>query len=180
MFKFEKIINSDEIREKFSKSFLLSWKEFKTENNFLVKLMTGKKYSLTSDMLHLYDMIAISKETTFASAIRRLKSKEGDVYFMSEKSSFPDCEGIVFEGVSHKGDVFKGNSKELADLIECEWEEEGERVLPLDLYVFDDAMKKAIVFTSDIAEYEEEVDGEVTEKETRLCFSCKRRKSLEN
>lgn len=180
MFEFEKISNSDEIREKFSQSFLLLWKEFKTENNGLVKLMTGNKYSLTSEMLHLYDMIAISKETTFASAVRRLKSKEGEVYFMSEKSSFPDCEGIVFGGVSHKGGVFKGNSKELAELIEREWEEGGERVLPLDLYVFDDSMKKAIVFTSDMAEYEEEVDGEITEKETRLCFSCKRRKNPNN
>ena len=76
--------NGNDIRKRFSENFLLSWKEFKTENNEWIKLMTGKGYSLSSNMLHLYELIAISKETSFESAIKRLKAKEGDVYFMSE------------------------------------------------------------------------------------------------
>ncbi len=173
--------NGKDIRKRFSENFLLSWKEFKTENNEWIKLMTGKGYSLSSNMLHLYELIAISKETSFESAIKRLKAKEGDVYFMSEDESFPDCEGVVLDGVSYKGGVFKAPAVQLAELIEKEWNngEDAENTLPFDLYVFDETMKKAIVFTADMASYEDEEDGEVVEVETRLCFSCKRRRNIE-
>ncbi len=173
--------NGIDIRKRFSENFLLTWKEFKTENNEWIKLMTGKGYSLSSDMLHMYELIAISKESSFESSIKRLKAKEGDVYFMSEEESFPDCEGVVLDGVSYKGGVFKSPAVQLAALIEKEWSlrENVENTLPFDLYVFDETMKKAVVFTADIASYEVEEDGELVEVETRLCFSCKCRKGFE-
>lgn len=184
MLNIKTVPNSEEIRSKFCESFALSWKEFKADFNEEIKLMTGKGYTLSSDMFHLYDMIAISKETTFSSAINRLKAKEGDVYFMSEKESFAWSEEASLNGVFQKNGVFKADCKELAEAIEKDWElelnGEGTRLLPLDLYVFDETMKKAIVFTGDIAEYEDEEDGKEVVKTTRLCFSCKRRKRGEN
>ena len=45
----------------------------------------------------------------------------------------------------------------------------------MDLYVFDESMKKVIVFTGDIAYYDEETDDGEIEMETRLCLSCKSR-----
>lgn len=175
--KIEIVNNETEIRNAFAESFLLAWKEFKAENNELVKLITGKNYSMSSNMLHLYDLAAVSKESTFDLSLRRLKEKDEEVYFMSESESYPEAESVIINGVSYKGGVFKANSKDLADLIEKEWEnakeeKEIQNILPFDLYVFDGDMKKAIVFTSDMIEYEE--DGEITED--RLCLSLKRRR----
>lgn len=179
--KMERVVDGEAIRERFYDSFLLSWKEFKAENNDLVKLMTAGGFSLSREEIPRYELIAISKEVSFSSAIKRLKEKEGDVYFMSEPKSFPECEGVVGDGVSVKGEVFKCNSASLGEAVEKEWEEtengeDGKRVFPLTLYVFDDKMKKAFVFTPEIVTYEEEnEDGELIEIESRLCLSCKRR-----
>ncbi len=178
--KIEIAQNFAEIKKEFSERFLLTWKEFKTENNELVKLMTGKNYTLSSEMIHLYERMAISKECTFESALKRLKNKEGYVLFISEDENFPECEGVFIDGVIHKGKAFKAKASALAELIEYEWNvflenENAETILPKDLYVFDESMKKAIVFTSDIAFYDEETDEDGIEIETRLCFSCKSR-----
>lgn len=180
--KIEILENSDEIKKEFSERFLLTWKEFKSENNELVKLMTGKNYTLSSELIHFYERMAISKECTFESALKRLKNKEGYVLFISEDEKFPECEGIFIDGVIHKGKVFKAKASSLADLIEYEWNEfmkneDFIRSLPLDLYVFDEAMKKVIVFTGDTAFYDEETDEGEIEVETRLCLSCKSRMS---
>ncbi len=170
---------AEEIKKSFKESFLLTWKEYKTENNDWIKLITSKDYSLSSNMIHMFERMAISKEIDFNFALNILKKKE-DVYFMSENEDFPECVGVKINGDEYKGNIFKANAKELAMLIEKEWklyqkDENAELILPLDLYIFDEKMKKAIAFSEEMAFFDEETENGEVEIETRLCFSCKSR-----
>ncbi|MBO7253679.1 MAG: hypothetical protein J6V36_00070, partial [Clostridia bacterium] len=113
------------------------------------------------------------------SALNILKNRDV-VYFMTENEDFPECVGVIIDGVEYRGNVFKTNAKDLASLIEKEWKlyqenENSELVLPLDLYVFDERMKKAVVFSEEIVYYDEETENGEVEVETRLCFNCKSR-----
>lgn len=170
---------AEEIKKSFKEKFLLSWKEYKAENNEWIKLITSKDYSLSSNMIHMYERMAISKETNFNSALNVLKNKD-TVYFMTENEDYPECAGVKIDWVEYRGKIFKASAKDLAFLIEKEWKlyqenENAKLILPLDLYVFDERMKKAVVFSEEIAYYDEETENGEVEVETRLCFSCKSR-----
>ena len=168
---------AEKIKKTFQEKFLLTWKEYKTQNNELVKLLSSNKYFVSSGIINTYERFAIRKDTSFVSCVNRLKNKEGDVYFLSEDEDFPESRGVVIDGKEYRGGVFSAKAYDLALLLEYEWNEyleneEASLVLPLDLYVFDSSFKKAIALTDEIAVYDTEDENE---EEKRLCFSAKAR-----
>jgi hypothetical protein len=171
---------AEEIKNRFKEKFLLTWKEYKTQNNEWIKIMTGNNFSLSLNMIHKYERMAISDEITFDSALNILRKKEGDVYFMSEDADYPESCEVVVDGVPCKDGVFKANARMLAELIESQWakfsEDEGaELVIPCNLYVFDEKMKKALAFSDELYSFFVDTDDGEQEIETRLCFKAKAR-----
>ncbi len=124
----------------------------------------------------LMDHRAIS----FAEALELLKSMPGEVLFMSESESKPDCQGIRVDGTEHKGRVAKMNAAELAELIEYEWNEGWrlsaldmyfpDAILPDDLYVFDAEMERLLVFTHETDCRDMELEQPMKAAESRFCM----------
>ena len=171
---------AEEIKNSFIKKFLLTWKEYKTENNEWIKIMTGNNFSLSLNMIHKYERMAISDEIAFDSALNILRKKDGDVYFMTEDADYPESCEVVVDGISYKEGVFKANARMLAELIESQWakfleDEEANLILPCNLYVFDEKMKKALAFSDELSCFLVDSDDGEQEIETRLCFKAKAR-----
>lgn len=171
--------NSKEIRQAFIDKFTMTEDEFRKKCRGWIEAVEDENCVIVYEERYLWELMdyhAIS----FAKSLELLKTLSGDVYFMSENEEKPDCLGIRVEGVEHKGGVAKMNAKELAELIEFEWNE-GWRlsaldryltntVLPEDIYVFDETMEHLLVFTHENDYWELEIEQPMKAAASRFCM----------
>ena len=153
--------NNEEIRRKFVDRFVMSWDEFqvryKDSANHPGIDWFGKSYLW--DRFHRGIPIV-----SFSSALSALKEHTESVLIMSEDNIYHPGE-LFHDNKKYTNFVARVNAKELANLIEKEWDswydsEEDiwftskvptQPILPEDLYVFDESMKWFIAFTHESA-----------------------------
>ena len=93
------------------------------------------------------------KTVDFATALSLLRQREGRVLFMSESEQSGHDGGMILHGRVVYDYVAMVDGRELADLVEYEWDHggllfhEGKLTLPEDLYVFDTSLQWVIIFT---------------------------------
>lgn len=172
------IENAKEIREVFIEKFTMPWEEFLNNNKEWAEAVVGT-HSVTYEQLLLWTFMD-HRAISFEKSLACLRSLLGEVYFMSENDSYPNCCGIEINGVEYKGGVAKMNAKELADLIEYEWYETyrlyaldrylEHMVLPADLYVFDESMEHLLVFTHETDYWELEDEQPMRCAASRFCM----------
>ncbi len=173
--------NAQEIRQAFIETFTMSWDDFQSENKEWIQALAAKNYTVTCEERYLWELMD-HRAISFAQSLDFLRSLPGDVFFMSENESKPDCHGIEVDGVECKGGVAKMNARELADIIEFEWNEGwrlsaldmylAHTVLPEDLYVFDASMEHLLVFTHENDHWELEIDQPMKAAASRFCMMC--------
>lgn len=162
----------------------MPWETFREkykDNPFLKEHM---HYPEEYRIMYLWDRIdakdAGFQPVTFEKALKLLGSMRGDVLFMSENEDHPSCYGITVSGVEQKGCVAMADARELADLIEYEWNEGwrlsaqdmhlAKTVLPEDLYVFDESMDHVLVFTHEYEDWELETTEPMRCAVSRFCL----------
>ena len=173
------IENANEIRRAFTEKFTMTWDEFKVSHKEWFDALAAKNYTVTYEELCLWDLMD-HRAISFAKTLEFLRSMQGDVYVMSERESHPGHNEFEIDGVEYKNCVAKLNAKELADLIEYEWYEPvrldalgmylTHTVLPADLYVFDEAMERLLVFTHETDYWELEDEQPMKCAESRFCM----------
>ena len=117
-------------------------------------------------------------EVNVREALKKLRSREGRVLFMSEPESSGNPGGLIHHGREIHDFVAMADARELADRVEYEWFEGwrlaledrclSDTILPEDLYIFDTTLDWIIVFTHENdPKYDEKNEG----AETRLCLA---------
>ena len=171
--------NGKEIRKAFIEKFTLTKEEFARSRKEYIDTLASKGTCVNYEELYLWELMD-HRSISFSSALGFLRSLGGEVFFMSENESNPNCVGIGSESDEYKGAVAKMDASELADLIEYEWNE-GWRlsmfdrylentVLPEDIYVFDGAMEHLLVFTHENDHWELEIEEPMKAAASRFCM----------
>ena len=172
--KIELLKNPEMIRKRFIDRFLEDRDRFQiTHQEFIGQL---KEFDQWFDQSYMWDRLPHDVPVvTISQALELLKSRKGDVLFMSECEGFHATCHLPINGENVEGFVAKADPKELADRIAYEWYEGWKllqenrylpETLPEDLYVFDETYDWMIVFT-----HETDWDSDDTEEglETRFC-----------
>ena len=182
--KMELLPNANLIRQNFINRFLLSRQQFKLEQKDFVERLT-MPFDVWYDQAFMWDKLPYDVPVvTFSKALELLKSRKGDVLFMSECEDCPTTCHFTFNGEKMKGVVGRANACELAERISYEWREGArlflenrylEETLPEDLYLFDETYEWMIVFTH---ETDWNPNGTDDDTESRFCiaygFDCLR------
>lgn len=175
--KTEIIKNAEEIRQRYIECFVDSKEKFKEAHNreFVARLEDFDKWY---DGAFIWDKITNkAKVTSIGQSLEQLRSKAGNVLFMSEGKDFKGSCHMIFNSEEIQGFVARANAKELAEKISYEWYESVkqylesqtimEKTLPEDLYVFDESFEWTIVFTH---ETDGNVQSPIDDLDSRLCF----------
>lgn len=173
------------LRNDYIKNFLMTWEQFQIEHKeFIANLK--EKYNIIADEKFYEDSLMWDKMPTkypyisFDKALKLLKSVNGDVLFMAEDESNPNCQSLFYDNKSITNFIAKADANELAELIEYEWYENyrlaeqymyrDDFILPIDLYVFDYSMNWTIVFTHETRDWELESDNPMEAAKGRICI----------
>ena len=171
--------NGTEIRQAFIKKFTMTWEEFQIRHKEWIDSLTEKNFTVTHEERYLWELMDYCS-ISFSKSLELLRSLTGNIYVMSESESTPGHHEFEIDGAKHKNCVLKTNVKELADLIEYEWNE-GWRlaeldiylthtILPSDIYVFDESMEHLLVLTHENDHWELEVDQPMVAAASRFCM----------
>lgn len=171
--------NGDALRRALTEKYSMTWEEFQISHKDLLDVWASKNHPVAFEELHLWERMD-HRAISFDTALAYLRSLSGDVYVMSEDTRFPDCAGIIIDGVERKGEVARVNAQALADRIEFEWYEDyrlllrdmylATTILPADLYVFDETMEHLLVFTHETDYWELEDEDPMRCAASRLCL----------
>ncbi len=166
--------NGNEIREAFTKKFLLTWEAFQIEYRDFLDKIAEKHHEFRFEEALMWDKMPRNyPNPTFSEALNLLKSLQGEVYFLAE----PNQE-LRFNFKIHQNFVAKADALSLADLIEYDWYESWKaedylylEILPPDLYVFDAEMAHLLVFTHENDAWELELTEPMKAAAARVCLS---------
>ena len=172
--KIEIMTNKNEIREAFTKKFLLTWEEFQIEYRDFLDRMKEKNHEFHFENALMWDKMPKTYQTpTFSEALELLKKLRGEVYFIAEAN-----EELRIDKKTYSNFTAKANAAELADLIEADWYESWKaedylylETLPPDLYVFDAEMKHMLVFTHENDLWESELTEPMKAAAARVCLA---------
>ena len=117
----------------------------------------------------------------FAKALEFLRSIDGQILLIADPNQ-GDTYYLTINGTKRKDCVASADAKELAKQIEYEWYETwkanarnmwlDDTILPEDLYVFDKAMERVIIFTHEYDFWELETTDEYMKcADSRFCLA---------
>ena len=169
---------ADEIRERFTKHFILSWEEFQHQHQALISEKAKTRYPI--DFKWYQDSYLWDKadphfqNLSFADALTFLQQQSGKVLFMGEKGKCTTCRDKQIQD-----SVGEADARELAAEIKKEWFDsytlspgwyDPDAFLTDDLYVFDLSMQWCVMFTHETTLDEPYPEDSMQEAESRLCL----------
>ena len=120
--KIELLKNPEMIRKRFIDRFLEDRDRFQITHKEFVKQL--KEFDQWFDQSYMWDRLPHDvPAVTISQALELLKSRKGDVLFMSECEGFHATCYLPINGEKVEGFVAKADPKELADRIAYEWYE---------------------------------------------------------
>lgn len=165
------IVQNPSLRYRFINRFLLSRKEYEAKQN-----LGAEPY----EEALLWDRMPKYPRIFFREALRLLRAIDGEVLVFTEENPTP-MSGLVLHGTEYKKAVARGNSREIADCIECEWFENrrlslenaslANSVFPEDFYVVSPDFSRLIVFTHETDFWHLEQEEPVKVGMSRYCMA---------
>jgi len=183
----ELLNNEKNVRENFKKRHTLSWEAFQvSRSGFIQRMLEENQITFDEEYYkesYLWDLMPTEYiAVPFKDALKMLKAKDEDVWFMSEHHPNKGSHCISLKGKRIQPFLARADANGLANLIEREWYQSyrlsellmynSETVLPEDIYVFDESMEWVIAFTHEITcDWSLESADMMKAAEYRLCIT---------
>ena len=174
--------NGPLIQQKFIDKFTLTYDRFRLKHQGHPILENQVKEESDYVGVLIWDKLKTGfAQIDFAKALELLRSIDGHILLMPDPNQ-GDTYYLTINGTKRKDCVASTDAKELAKQIEYEWYETwkvnarnmwlDDTILPEDLYVFDKAMERVIIFTHEYDFWELETTDEYMKcADSRFCLA---------